>query len=51
MIIIITLNTNIVNLFDAVPKLVQRRDSDKTTPDRAWTFQRGLLFGGLKGVY
>ena len=33
--IIITLNTNIVDLFDAVPKLAQRRDSDKTTPDRA----------------
>ena len=33
--IIITLDTNVVNLFDAVLKLAQRRDSDNTTPDRA----------------
>ena len=34
-IIIIIMITNIVPLFDAVPKLAQRRDSNKTTPDRA----------------
>ena len=35
MMIIIIMITNIVPLFDAVPKLAQRRDSNKTTPDRA----------------